>query len=980
MATKSPGIYYSEIDNTTYTNTSSVVDTTVAIVGYAKKGPIGEPTEISSTTEFRRIFGTPIAGMYSGLAVEKIISAGGRVLFTRVADTTSTATPSTTTISSAKVKENGSFVINRKSKFISGVDYDEPGSVFRGKIEDKTITVRTPMKGHLGLERLSSQLSKSFEGNNYCVEYKLEGDYIKNTSFRSFAVEKDGKERYVFVKVDGQDTSKGLVSSFCKNLSKAISDASELGKQSCYRKMYFKGYVNSSSEIEKAEGINNELNLQDAYAYIGGKNRFYICFQTNKGDNANLQIESVILEPTKDGVNIYLKDMAKQLNAQLSGKGIYVDWCVEKEGDNNYKYFLLFVKENGYLKLWPKIDNGSIDSNSFFTPFAKINGETMYTNNNFISSLEEPTITPYNFIFEQENIDVEGYTGPSYKPIDFKLTCEYIDETNSIAFSTEDENIKFKIKEAFYTNYLFETNVSGFIDKDEKYIAQCNESSVGNYFITSKRENPLEGYEVKLVNGNVTIIGKSTEPVVLENLENIEEFDPNCGNLITKAEAGKEGLFGVLIDEKEVPTTIIENYCYSKEGVSGTDLSVVDTITFISREFGEGTSGIGVSFTDETNPVDGKVTNTITVYNGSEKEVFTDVSFDTQEDRFFFDVINEKEENGGSKFIRIDYTKESNGTKLIVPVNKGIIYLGTPFGEGSTATIGNNGIVENEYDENELFCAAMDTKESGLSNKDLYTWHILIHPDCIRDPVQDAAIALCEFMEDGFTIVDPPDGSTKKQAIEWHNSRGFNTSYAASYWPWCKIYDNYINKYSWVMPSIVMAAQYCKVDDNYGPHYAPAGETNGLVNIVTDIAYYPNKNDRDEMYLGQNRLNPFIKLRNGDVVCYGEKTLLRKNSTLTKIHTRRMLIAIKKALQNTIKGYIFLPTMVENISSIRSTVTAIMEQYRANGGVSSYKVICDETNNTTETLQQDILNIAVSLVPTGCLEQIEIEFSIDKNA
>ena len=72
--------------------------------------------------------------------------------------------------------------------------------------------------------------------------------------------------------------------------------------------------------------------------------------------------------------------------------------------------------------------------------------------------------------------------------------------------------------------------------------------------------------------------------------------------------------------------------------------------------------------------------------------------------------------------------------------------------------------------------------------------------------------------------------------------------------------------------------------------------------------------------------------------------------------------------------------MAENISTIRSTVTAIMEQYRANGGVSSYKVICDETNNTTETLQQDILNIAVSLVPTGCLEQIEIEFSIDKNA
>ena len=129
-----------------------------------------------------------------------------------------------------------------------------------------------------------------------------------------------------------------------------------------------------------------------------------------------------------------------------------------------------------------------------------------------------------------------------------------------------------------------------------------------------------------------------------------------------------------------------------------------------------------------------------------------------------------------------------------------------------------------------------------------------------------------------------------------------------------------------------------------------------------------------------NRINPFLKLRNGTVLAYGEKTTQRKNSTLTKIHTRRMLIALKKELSAAIKGYLFMPTMSENIAKIRANVTAIMEACKVGGGVDSYVVVCDETNNTTETLQQDILNITIICVPNGCIEQVEITFILNKSA
>ena len=91
-----------------------------------------------------------------------------------------------------------------------------------------------------------------------------------------------------------------------------------------------------------------------------------------------------------------------------------------------------------------------------------------------------------------------------------------------------------------------------------------------------------------------------------------------------------------------------------------------------------------------------------------------------------------------------------------------------------------------------------------------------------------------------------------------------------------------------------------------------------------------------------------------------------------------MLIALKKELNSAIKGYIFQPTVAENINKIRNSVTTIMETYKNGGAVDSYNI--DTSMNTTETLQQDILYIAISCVPVGCIEQVEITFTLNKSA
>jgi predicted TIM-barrel enzyme len=90
-----------------------------------------------------------------------------------------------------------------------------------------------------------------------------------------------------------------------------------------------------------------------------------------------------------------------------------------------------------------------------------------------------------------------------------------------------------------------------------------------------------------------------------------------------------------------------------------------------------------------------------------------------------------------------------------------------------------------------------------------------------------------------------------------------------------------------------------------------------------------------------------------------------------------MLIAMKKDLGSVIKGYVFQPTMAENITKIKSNCITVMEKYKTGGGITTYSVNTDM--NTTETLQQDILYVAISCVPVGCIEQVEITFTLNRS-
>ena len=203
MAFKSPGIYFTEIDNTEYTNPAAEINTTVAIIGFAKKGPIGEPTEINSYSDFKSIFGAPITGTYAGLAVRSILSAGGTVLFVRIADE-SLASKSNVILKNSSESTKGALIVNNKNaitvgQVINGKTFKN-GELYCSYVKDssgdkqKTVMLRTPSTGRFTLSDLVEQFNKGLKNQFGFTEYTFNSP--TESSYRVFGI-KSGSDNVI---------------------------------------------------------------------------------------------------------------------------------------------------------------------------------------------------------------------------------------------------------------------------------------------------------------------------------------------------------------------------------------------------------------------------------------------------------------------------------------------------------------------------------------------------------------------------------------------------------------------------------------------------------------------------------------------------------------------------------------------------------------------------------------------------------------
>jgi len=303
------------------------------------------------------------------------------------------------------------------------------------------------------------------------------------------------------------------------------------------------------------------------------------------------------------------------------------------------------------------------------------------------------------------------------------------------------------------------------------------------------------------------------------------------------------------------------------------------------------------------------------------------------------------------------------------------------FSEG---TDGNPGAAANQATA--LIGASDSTGKTGIYalDDDLLNISIAAVPGFSNQTVQNALITLAETTSNFLAVIAPPYGvGTVQDAIDWTNGVGtgdrtaaVNSSWAAVYWPWVKVFNSYDGKDRWYDPAIFGIRQMCFTDEVADAWFAPAGFSRGRLTKPTEVEVRVGQGDRDSMYSGGNVLNPIVNFPQQGMVIFGQRTAQRAPSALDRINVRRMMIIIKKTLQNSTRQFAFEPNDPITWESVTDAATELIDPIARRRGISEYQIVCDSSTNTPDRIERGELWCKVFIKPTKSAEIIVFELNL----
>ena len=222
------------------------------------------------------------------------------------------------------------------------------------------------------------------------------------------------------------------------------------------------------------------------------------------------------------------------------------------------------------------------------------------------------------------------------------------------------------------------------------------------------------------------------------------------------------------------------------------------------------------------------------------------------------------------------------------------------------------------------------------------------------------------------------DDSTAKpdvrETAEGFDSRAIDNSYAATFFPDVFIEDPVNNRVVKVPASVAALGTLGFTDNVAFPWFAPAGFNRGGLDFVSNVETRLNAEDRDKLY--DSRLNPIAVFPRSGFVIFGQKTMQQAKSALDRINVRRLLLEVKRQVVRVAERLLFEPNTAATRASFIARVTPLLGLIQAQAGIEQFKVIMDDTNNTTDDVESNRLNGRIVVVPTRAVEFISVDFIV----
>ena len=263
-----------------------------------------------------------------------------------------------------------------------------------------------------------------------------------------------------------------------------------------------------------------------------------------------------------------------------------------------------------------------------------------------------------------------------------------------------------------------------------------------------------------------------------------------------------------------------------------------------------------------------------------------------------------------------------------------------------------------------------------LSNKDDYKFNVLSAPGLIHadhSSVVNSLISTAEARQDCIAVIDLRGyDSTVGQVT--NAVSGFDSSYAATYWPWLQMVDPDTARTIWVPASTLIPGVFAYTDSSSDPWFAPAGLTRGGLGQVVKAERKLTSGNRDTLY--EANVNPIATFPQSGVVVFGQKTLQKKATALDRVNVRRLLIALKGFISQVADNLVFEQNTIATRNNFLTQVNPYLESVQQRQGLYAFKVVMDDSNNTPDVIDRNELLGQIYLQPTKTAEFIVLDFNV----
>lgn len=265
---------------------------------------------------------------------------------------------------------------------------------------------------------------------------------------------------------------------------------------------------------------------------------------------------------------------------------------------------------------------------------------------------------------------------------------------------------------------------------------------------------------------------------------------------------------------------------------------------------------------------------------------------------------------------------------------------------------------------------------NAISNPDDIDINLLVLPGVIYELhpfVASYALDICVSRADCFYIIDLVQASATIASVV-NQASLLDTNYAAAYYPWIKIREPNTNKLVFMPPSAVLPEVYAYNDNDAAEWFAPAGLNRGGIRSADGVKVKLRQIQRDDLYEG--KVNPIAQFPGQGICVWGQKTLQRRASALDRINVRRLLITVKKFIASSSRFLVFEQNVESTRRRFLNTVNPFLANIQERAGLFAFRVVMDESNNTPDIIDRNILVGTLFLQPTRTAEFIKLEFNV----